>query len=86
MHPACAGRCQTICIRRGSPWEVSHCESFRGKPRNELLNGEICCALREAQVAIDKLGQLDDRVRSRIAPSYRLLAPESMVSNVPMEG
>src|ERR1017187_4926400 len=32
---------KTIYITPGSPWENGYCESFNGKLRNELLNGEI---------------------------------------------
>jgi putative transposase len=33
-------------IAPGSPWENGYCESFNGKFRNELLNGEIFYTLR----------------------------------------
>jgi putative transposase len=32
---------KTLYITRGSPWENGYCESFNGKLRSELLNGEI---------------------------------------------
>ena len=32
---------QTLYIMPGSPWENGYCESFNGKLRDELLNGEI---------------------------------------------
>ena len=32
---------QTLYITPGSPWENGYCESFNGKLRDELLNGEI---------------------------------------------
>ncbi len=32
---------QTLFIERGSPWENGYVESFNGKLRDELLNGEI---------------------------------------------
>ena len=44
---------QTAYIRPGSPWENGYCESFNGKLRDELLNGEIFYTLREAQVIIE---------------------------------
>ena len=40
---------KTAYIVPGSPWENRYCESFNGRMRNELLNGEIFCSLREAQ-------------------------------------
>jgi transposase InsO family protein len=45
---------KTIHIEPGSPWENGYCESFNGKLRNELLNGEIFYTLREAQVLIEQ--------------------------------
>ena len=39
-------------IEPGSPWENGYCESFNGKLRDELLNGEIFYSLREAKVVI----------------------------------
>jgi transposase InsO family protein len=32
---------KTAYIEPGSPWENGYCESFNGKLRDELLNGEI---------------------------------------------
>lgn len=40
-------------IEPGSPWENGYCESFNGKMRYELLNGEIFYTLKEAQVIIE---------------------------------
>ena len=40
---------RTAYIERGSPWENGYCESFNGKLRDELLNGEIFYTLKEAQ-------------------------------------
>lgn len=47
---------QTAYIMPGSPWENGSCESFNGKLRNELLDGEIFHTLREAQVIIEQGG------------------------------
>jgi putative transposase len=41
-------------IQPGSPWENGYCESFNGKMRYELLNGEIFHTLLEAQIIIEK--------------------------------
>ncbi len=43
---------KTLYIEPGSPWENGYCESFNGKLRDELLNGEIFYSLKEAQVVI----------------------------------
>jgi len=39
-------------IEPGSPWENGYIESFNGKLRDELLNGEIFYTLQEARVLI----------------------------------
>lgn len=45
---------QPLFIHPGSPWENGYCESFNGKMRFELLNGEIFFSLLEAKVIIEK--------------------------------
>ena len=40
----------TLLIEPGSPWENGYVESFNGKLRDELLNGEVFYTLKEAQV------------------------------------
>lgn len=44
---------QPLYIQPGSPWENGYCESFNGKMRYELLNGEIFNSLLEAKVVIE---------------------------------
>ena len=39
----------TLFIEPGSPWENGYIESFNGKLRDELLNGEIFTTLKEAK-------------------------------------
>jgi putative transposase len=69
---------QTLYIQPGSPWENGYCESFNGKLRNELLNGEIFYTLREAQVLIEQWRQHYNRVRPHSALGYRPPAPEAI--------
>ena len=45
---------KTLYIEPGSSWENGYCESFNGKLRDELLNGEIFYTLREAQILIGR--------------------------------
>jgi transposase InsO family protein len=45
---------QTLFIEPGSPWENGYNESFNGKLRDELLNGEIFYTLKEAKVLIEQ--------------------------------
>ena len=40
-------------VEPGSPWENGYNESFSGKLKDELLNGEIFTTLLEAQVLIE---------------------------------
>jgi transposase InsO family protein len=44
---------KTLFIEPGSPWENGYVESFNGKLRDELLNGEIFTTLLEAKVLIE---------------------------------
>ena len=44
---------KTAYIEPVSSWENGYCESFNGRMRDELLNGEILCSLREAQIIIE---------------------------------
>ena len=45
---------KTAYIEPGSPWENGYCESFNGRMRDELLNGEIFYSLHEAQIIIER--------------------------------
>jgi putative transposase len=45
---------KTLFIEPGSRWENGYNESFNGKLRDELLNGEIFNTLFEAQVLIER--------------------------------
>ncbi len=40
-------------IEPGSPWENGYCESFNGRLRDELLNGEIFYTLQEVKTLIE---------------------------------
>jgi len=44
---------QPLFIQPGSPWENGYCESFNGKMRYELLDGEIFYSLLEAKIVIE---------------------------------
>jgi len=44
---------KTLYIEPGSPWENGFNESYNGKLRDELLNGEIFYTLKEAQVLLE---------------------------------
>ena len=44
----------TLYIEPGSPWENGYIESFNGKLRDELLDGEIFYILKAAQVLVER--------------------------------
>ena len=58
-----------------SPWENGYNESFNGKLRDELLNGEIFYTLKEAQILIERWRQEYNTVRPPSALGYRPPAP-----------
>lgn len=63
-------------IEPGSPWENGHCESFNGKLRDELLNGEILCTLKEAKIMIEASRRHYNAIRPHSSLGYRPPAPE----------
>ena len=70
---------QTLYIEPGSPWENGYNESFNGKLRDELLNGEIFYSLREAQVMTERWRQYYNTIRPHSALGYRPPAPEAIL-------
>jgi len=70
---------KTLYIEPGSPWENGYNESFNGKLRDELLNGEIFYSLKEAQVLVDRWRHHYNTLRPHSALGYRPPAPETVV-------
>jgi len=70
---------KTLFIEPGSPWENGYCESFNGKLRNELLNGEIFYTLREAKVLIERWRKHYNTVRPHSSLGNRPPAPEAVM-------
>ena len=70
---------KTAYIEPGSPWENGYCESFNGRMRDELLNGEIFYSLREAQIIIEEWRKHYNTNRPHSALGYRPPAPEAIV-------
>jgi len=82
---------KTLYIEPGSPWGETvkqsirwidcrsngYCESFNGKLRDELLNGEIFYSLREAQVLIEQWRRHYNTIRPHSALRYRPPAPQT---------
>ena len=69
----------TLFIEPGSPWENGYIESFNGKLRDELLNGEIFYTLLEAKVLIERWRQHYNRIRPHSSLGYRPPAPEAVM-------
>jgi transposase InsO family protein len=70
---------QTLFIEPGSPWENGYVESFNGKLRDELLNGELFYTLREAQILIERWRRHYNIVRPHRALGQRPPAPEAII-------
>jgi transposase InsO family protein len=75
---------KTLYIQPGSPWENGYVESFNGKLRDELLNGEVFNTLQEAQILIERYRQTYNRIRPHSSLGYMPPAPEALVPSVHM--
>jgi transposase InsO family protein len=67
---------KTAYIEPGSPWENGYVESFNGKLRDELLNGEIFYTLAEATIVIEQWRKHYNTIRPHSSLGYRPPAPE----------
>ncbi len=72
---------RTLYIEPGSPWENGYIESFNGKLRDELLNGEVFDTLWEAKVLIERWRNEYNRFRPHSSLGYRPPAPEAIESS-----
>jgi putative transposase len=70
---------KTLYIEPGSPWENGYNESFNGKLRDELLNGEIFYTLQEAKVLIERWRQHYNTIRPHSSLGYRPPAPATIL-------
>ena len=70
---------QMLYIEPGSPWENGYIESFNGKLRDELLNGEIFDTLCEAQVLTPRWRRFYNQERPHSSLGYRPPAPEAFL-------
>jgi transposase InsO family protein len=66
----------TAYITPGSPWENGYVESFNGKLRDELFNGEIFYTLKEAKTMIEAWRRHYNTMRPHSSLRYRPPAPE----------
>lgn len=72
---------KTLFIEPESPWENGHIESFNGKLRDELLNGEVFFSMKEAQVLIEQWRKAYNTIRPHSSLKYKPPAPQSVVGN-----
>ncbi len=70
---------KTLYIEPGSPWENGYIESFNGKLRDELLNGELLDTLLEARVLTERWRQEYNQIRPHSSLGYKPPAPETIV-------
>jgi putative transposase len=75
---------KTLFIEPGSPWENGYIESFNGKLRDELLNGEIFFTLRAAKVLVERWRQEYNTRRPHSSLGYRPPAPETIAIAPPL--
>ena len=70
----------TLFTEPGSPWENGYVESFIGKLRDELLNGEVLDTLAEAKVLVEGWRREYNRFRPHSSLGYRPPAPEAYLA------
>ena len=71
---------QTLFIEPGSPWENGYIESFNGKLRYELLNGEIFDTVLEARIVIEAWRKNYNTIRPHSSLGYKPPAPEAFTT------
>lgn len=75
---------KTLFIEPGSPWENGYIESFNGKLRDELLNGEIFYTLEEAKTILEQWRIQYNTVRPHSSIGYRPPAPQAVAVPLPV--
>jgi putative transposase len=66
-------------IEPGSPWENGYIESFNGRMRDELLNGEIFYTLKEAEILIEMWRKEYNTIRPHSSLGYRPPVPAAIM-------
>jgi hypothetical protein len=66
-------------IEPGRPWENGYIESFNGKMRDELLNGEIFYTLKEAIIIIEMWRKEYNTIRPHSSLGYQPPVPETIL-------
>jgi putative transposase len=65
---------------KSSPWENGYLESFNGKLRKELQNGEIFEKLTEAKILLNKWRKHYNEIRPHSSIGYKPPAPVALKS------
>jgi putative transposase len=71
---------ETLFIEPGSPWENGYIESFNGKFRDELLNGEIFDTILEARILTEQWRREYNTIRPHSSLGYTPPAPEAFLA------
>jgi transposase InsO family protein len=71
--------------RSGSPWENGYNESFNGKLRDELLNGEIFYSLKEVQILTERWRREYNTIRPHSSLGYRPPVPEAIMPRLRLD-
>jgi putative transposase len=69
----------TLYIEPGSPWENGYVESFNGRMRDELLNGELFDTLIEAQVIVGRWVKQYNEFRPHSSLGQKPPAPAAVI-------
>ena len=77
---------KTLYIAPGSPWENGYIESFNGKLRDELLNGELFDTLLEAKVLTERWRMEYNHLRPYSSRGYRPPASETVKPRLAIDG
>jgi transposase InsO family protein len=73
---------KTLFIEPGSPWENGYNESFNGKLRDELLNGEIFYSIKEVEILTERWRREYNTVRPHSSLGYRPPVPEAIMPSL----
>ena len=77
-----ANHVETLYIAPGSPWENGYIESFNGKLRDEVLNREVFCSVREAKVIVESWRLEYNNRRPHSGLSYMTPAAFAAICNL----
>ena len=74
---------KTLYIEPRSPWENGYCESFNGKLRDKLPNGEIFYSIKEAKALIEQWRYPLQHRPTLLISGYKPPAPQTITPPTP---